>query len=124
MPRDTFKDVQDDVDLRTVGARIQFIRKEERRVNGLHEGQVISYHNKAGTRFRHLIKWEGQTRLMLSPFDPKDKYSLALQESENLAKLAVLKKHREAFEAIAEGTREKKERSDAWKKSRKKKKKK
>ena len=118
MPKNIFRDAQDDVDLRTISANVHFVRKEERRVKGLREGQVISYRNKAGTRFRHLIKLWGETKLVISPYDPNDKYSLTLKESESLARIAVLKKHQEAFETMAEDIREKKTRSDAWKKSR------
>ena len=120
MSKNIFKDAQDDVDLRFIGANIHFIRSEEKRVKGLREGQVITYHNRAGTRFRHLrnIPELGGTCLIIPPFDPNDKYTLSLKESEVLAKTASLRKHRELFETMADGIRQKKARSDAWKKSR------
>lgn len=119
MARETFKDVRDETDLRTVGASAQFIKGEERRVRGLAEGQVISYRNKAGTRFRHLQRIWGRTCLVIPPYDSKDKYSLTLQESELLAKMSTLRKHKKRFEEMTEETREKKERSDARKKKQK-----
>jgi hypothetical protein len=122
MPREIFKDAVDGTDLRTISARIQFIRSEERRVKGLAEGQVISYRNKAGTRFRQLWKFGGVTRLVISPYDPNDKYSLALRESECLAKMATLRKHRKVFEGMAAGIRVTKARSDKLRASKKKKK--
>lgn len=115
-----FRDVVEDVDLRTVSSRSDVIDSEEERVGGLSEGQVISYHNRAGTRFRHYMKIWGRTCLVIPAHDPNDKYSLFLRESELLAKMAALKKHQKTFSELAETVREKKDRSDKRKKAMKK----
>jgi len=114
-----FKDVfcgADGVDLRTITHNIINIRREEKRVGGLKEGQVISYHNRAGTRFRHYQKIWGRTCLIIPPFDNNNKYSLFLKESELLAKMSTLRAHREKFEAVSEKTMARKKRAAQRKK--------
>lgn len=104
MRKDKFADVIDDVDLRQVGARVQFVQAETHRVGGLREGQVISYRNRAGTRFRHLQKIDGRVCLVIPPYDPEDKHSMALKESILLEKMSAMRKHREAFQGFIEQT--------------------
>jgi hypothetical protein len=108
-----FRDVVEDVDLRTVSSRLDVIKGEEKRVGGLKDGQVISYHNKAGTRFRHYQKIWGRVCLVIPPHDPSDKFSLFLKESELLAKMAPLRKHQKLFDELTEHTQGRKDRSDA-----------
>jgi len=104
MKRDKFAAVLDGVDLRFVGAREEYINAEVERVGGLREGQVIAYHNKAGTRFRHLQKIDGRVCLVIPPFSVHDRFSLALKESILLEKMAKLKYNQKALRAITEKT--------------------
>lgn len=111
--------LEEDVDLRTVGSQVQFLNEVGNDYNLRKSGQCVSFRNRKGNRFRHVVFLFGQPGLFITAFNPKDKYSLALKESETLAKFAKLKQLEKRFMEVRDEISLSKSRSDAIMRGRK-----
>ena len=111
--------LEEEVDLRTVGSRVDFLDEVGEEYGLRKPGQCVSFRNRKGNRFRHVVFLFGRPGLYITPFDPKDKYSLALKESETLAQFAKFKKLEKRFSEIRDEVALTKARSDAIKRGRK-----
>lgn len=112
--------LEEDVDLRTIGSRVDFLDDVGKEYDLAKPGQCVSFRNRKGNRFRHVVFLFGRPGLYISAFDPKEKYSLALKESETLAQLARFKELEKRFMEIRDEVALTKARSDAIKRGRKK----
>lgn len=80
----------DEIDLRSVNARHNYLQKVIRQF-GLAAGEAVCFTNKTKTRFRLVMNIRGCGFLCIPEVDEKSKLSIYLRISEELAAMAGMK---------------------------------
>jgi len=83
------KGCEDEVDLRTVSARVSLLRRVERKYK-MNDLDVVCFTNRLRTRFRLVLKVRRVMLMCVPEIDDKTKYSTYLRVNEALAHLGGL----------------------------------